>query len=218
MLINRADVYRYMGLQNSKPSPSIEEETDRIEKLLIELVKPAYVWRLFDLIRSEDFLELSGCGFALEGLSISRHLIGCEKAAVIAVTLGIAADKFLKKTALPDGLSGLCADALASAYTEAALDEARSEVIRETGLFATWCFAAGYGDFPLSTAAKLITCVDATRRIGLGVTASGMLTPQKSIVGVVGLSEREILGERRSCSDCSMNGNCKFRKFGGHCN
>lgn len=230
MRIDREDVYRYMGLKklSDEPlSPSVIAETDRVERLLLDSVKPAYVWRLFDLERSDScgisesenkFLRLSGCGFALDGSSIAKHLEGCEKAAVIAVTLGTAADRFLKKTALPDGLSGLCADALASAYTEAALEEARGEVIRETGLFATWCFAAGYGDFPLDTAQKLLTCVDAQRRIGLSVTGSGMLTPQKSIVGVIGLSDREIPGERRSCSDCSMYENCKFRRSGEYRN
>lgn len=217
MLIDRADVYRYMGLRNLEPSDPIAAEVDRIEALLLASVEPVYVWRLFDLIRSEGHLELSGCGFALEGSSISRHLEGCEKAAVIAVTLGTGADRFLKKTALPDGLSGLCADALASAYAESALDEARIGIIRGTGLFATRCFAPGYGDFPLETVSRLISAVDATRRIGLGVTGSGMLTPQKSIIGVVGLSEKELRHGVRSCSDCNMNGNCKFRKDGAHC-
>lgn len=217
MLINRADVYRYMGFQNSQPSPSITAETDRLEALLINSVKPAYVWRLFDLEKSGDSLKLSGCDFELYGSSISQHLEGCEKAAVIAVTLGVAADRFLKKTALPDGLSGLCADALASAFTESSLDEARSEVIRETGLFSTWCFAPGYGDFPLETAAKLISAADAARRIGLSVTASGMLTPQKSIIGIAGLSEKEIAADRRGCSICAMKDSCKFRKSGGYC-
>lgn len=209
-----------MGLQGSEPSESIAAETDRLEELLIGSVKPAHVWRLFDLVRSEERLELSGRGFSvsLEGESISRHLEGCEQAAVIAVTLGTAADRFLKKAVLQDGLSGLCADALASAFTEAALDEAVLEVIHETGLFATWCFAPGYGDLPLGTADKFITAVDANRRIGLSVTGSGMLVPQKSIVGVVGLSSRELSDSRRGCLNCGMRETCEFRKSGGSCN
>lgn len=218
MLINRADVYRYMGFQNSQPSLSIATETDRLEALLINSVKPVYVWRLFDLEEFGNSLRLSGCEFELSGSSISQHLAGCTKAAVIAVTLGIPAEKFLKNAALQDGLSGLCADALLSAFTESALDEARREVTRETGLFSTWCFAPGYGDFPLETAAKLISAVDAVRRIGLSVTASGMLTPQKSIVGIAGLSEKEITGDRLSCCGCVMKDSCKFRKSGEYCN
>lgn len=217
--INRGDAYRYMGLRG-EPDQSIITEVDRCERLLLETVKPAYVWRVFDLERggeSESALRLLGCKFALEGDSIARHLEGCYKAAALAVTLSADADRLIKKAALADGLSGLAMDALSSAYVEQVLEQARGEVIRETGLFSTWCFAAGYGDFPLGTAADLIACVDGGRRIGLCVTASGMLTPQKSIVGIAGLSETELNGSRRSCSDCGMSGRCQFQKNGNHC-
>lgn len=213
--INRSDAYRYMGLRG-EPDSGIAAETDRCEKLLLEAANPRYVWRVFKLERGTE-LRLSGCEFTLDGESIARHLEGCDKAAVIAATLSADADRFLKKAALSDGLSGLCADALASAYIEQVLERARGEVVTETGLHCTWCFAAGYGDFPLETAGKLIACVDGGRRIGLGVTASGMLTPQKSIVAVAGLSEREINAPRRSCNDCNMSERCRFRKSGGHC-
>lgn len=213
--INRADAYRYMGLRG-EPDAGIAAETDRCEKLLLEAARPRYVWRVFELERGAE-LRLSGCEFALEGGSIARHLEGCTKAAVLAATLSADADRFLKKAALSDGLSGLCADALASAYVEQVLELARGEVIAETGLHCTWCFAAGYGDFPLETAKSLIACADGGRRIGLGVTASGMLTPQKSIIAVAGLSEFEINAPRRSCNDCGMGDRCQFRKNGEHC-
>lgn len=209
------NAYRYMGLRG-EPDEGIAAETKRCERLLLEAVEPRYVWRVFELERGEG-LRLSGCGFTLDGNSISRHLDGCSKAAVLAATLSANADRFLKKAALSDGLSGLVCDALASAYTEQVLELARGEVIRETGLNCTWCFAAGYGDFPLDTVGKLISCVDGERRIGLGVTTSGMLTPQKSVVAVAGLSESELNAPRRSCLDCGMSGRCQFAKNGDHC-
>ncbi len=213
--INRADAYRYMGLRG-EPDIGIAAETDRCEKLLLEAAKPRYVWRVFELERGTE-LRLSGCEFTLEGNSIARHLDGCSKAAVLAATLSADADRFLKKAALSDGLSGLCADALASAYVEQVLEQARDEVASETGLWCTWCFAAGYGDFPLAAAGNLIACVDGGRRIGLSVTASGMLTPQKSIIAVAGLSDSELNAPRRSCGDCGMGDRCQFRKRGEHC-
>lgn len=215
MRINREDAYRYMGLRG-EPDSGLIAETDRCERMLIEGASLRYVWRVFALERGAE-LRLSGCEFALEGESIARHLEGCSKAAVLAATLSADADRLLKKAALADGLSGLVTDALASAYVEQVLEQARGEVIRETGLRCTWCFAAGYGDFPLETARNLISCVDGERRIGLSVTASGMLTPQKSIVGVAGLSGSELNAPRRSCNDCGMGERCLFRKNGDHC-
>lgn len=214
--VNRADAFRYMGLRG-EPDPAVLAETDRCEKELLEAARPRYVLRVFDLIRSEGELRLDGCDFSLEGESIARHLDGCSKAAVIAATLSAQTDRFLKKAMLGDGLKGLISDALASACVEQVIEKARAEVIELTGLHCTWCFAAGYGDFPLETAGKLIQCVDGERRIGLSVTASGMLTPQKSIAAVAGLSEKPLPAANKSCSDCNMRGRCQFRKNGDHC-
>lgn len=212
----RADAFRYMGIRK-EPDASVLAETERCEKRLLEAAKPRYVSRVFDLDRAGGGLRLSGCEFALEGRSIALHLEGCSKAVVIAATLSADADRFLKRAALEDGLSGLVSDALASAYIEQVLERARTEVIDSTGMYCTWCFAAGYGDFPLNTVKDLLSCVDAERRIGLSVTASNMLTPQKSIAAVAGLSERPLPARVKSCSDCDMKERCQFRKSGDHC-
>lgn len=211
-----SDAFRYMGV-HGEPDASILAETERCEKRLLEAAKPRYVSRVFDIIRTDGELRLSGCGFTLEGESIRRHLEGCPMAAVIAATLSSDTDRFLKKAALEDGLTGLVSDALASAYIEQVLERARAEVINSTEMYCTWCFAAGYGDFPLDTVRDLIACTDSERRIGLSVTVSNMLTPQKSIAAVAGLSEKPLAAHVKSCSDCNMRESCQFRRSGSHC-
>lgn len=214
--IDRAEAFRYMGL-HGEPNAAALADIERCESLLLENAKPRYVWRVFGVEREAGELRLSGCEFTLDGESIARHLEGCEKAAVIAVTLSADTDRLLKKLALADGFCGLAADALASAYVEQVQELARKETAGESGFYCTWTFAPGYGDLPLETAKSLIECVDASRRIGLSVTASGMFTPQKSIVSLAGLSESEPDAPRRSCGDCNMGERCQFRKNGGHC-
>lgn len=216
--INRNDALRYMGFREA-PDDRTSALIDRCEEQLLGAVKPKYVWRVFDIERSGDNeLRLSGCGFALEGESIRDHLRDCTKAAVIAATLSADADRFLKKAALEDGLTGLICDALASAYAEQVSEQARAEVLeRMEGYGATWCFAAGYGDFPLEAARFLAECVDAGRKIGVSCTGSGMFVPQKTIVGIVGLSDKALDKARRGCDSCSMKESCQFRKSGSHC-
>lgn len=218
LIINRSDALRYMGFREA-PDDRTSALIDRCEERLLDAVKPKYVWRVFDIERSDDNkLRLSGCEFALEGESIRDHLKDCTKAAVIAATLSADADRFLKKAALEDGLTGLICDALASACAERVSEQARAEVLeRMEGYGATWCFAAGYGDFPLDAARFLAECVDAGRKIGVSCTGSGMFVPQKTIVGVVGLSEKPLDHARRSCEGCNMKDRCQFRKNGGHC-
>ena len=112
----------------------------------------------------------------------------------------------------------LICDALASACAEGVSELARAEVLESMeGYSGTWCFAAGYGDFPLDAARFLVECVDAGRKIGVSCTGSGMFVPQKTIIGVVGLSEKPLESARRGCGSCNIKDSCQFRKSGAHC-
>jgi len=50
-------------------------------------------------------------------------------------------------------------------------------------------YSPGYGDFPLEVQSDFLHITDAGRRIGLFVTDSDILTPQKSITAVAGVME-----------------------------
>ena len=218
--INRENALRYMGFREA-PDERTTELIDKCEERLLNAAEPRYVWRVFDIERGIDngeALRLSGCGFALTGESIRKHLDGCTKAAVIAATLSSGTDRFLKRAALEDAMTGLVCDALASAYAEQVSERACSEILGTMdGFSGTWVFAAGYGDFPLETARQLLDCVDAVRKIGVSLTGSGMLIPQKTIVGIMGLSDGKINNPRRNCDDCNLKDRCQFRKNGSHC-
>lgn len=216
-MIDRALALRYMGWRG-EPDERITALMDECEAELLSAAKPRFVWRVFDISRSGGGIGLSGCGFLLAGKDIARHLNGCTKAAVTAATLSADADRLLKRLQLEDGAKGMAADALASVLAEQTSEEAREAVLSDMeGYSATWCYAAGYGDFPLETTPLLITAADAARKIGVSCTGSNMITPQKSIVGIVGLSENDLGGKRRSCGDCNMRGSCKLRETGGSC-
>lgn len=217
-MIDRALALRYMGWRG-EPDERVCALMDECETELLAAVKPRFVWRVFDISRSEDGIELSGCGFLLTGNDIARHLDGCTKAAVTAATLSADADRLLKRLQLEDGAKAMAADALASVLAEQTSESARVDILTEMeGYSATWCYAAGYGDFPLEITPLLITAADATRKIGISCTGSNMITPQKSIVGIIGLSENDVGNkQQRSCENCNMRESCKFRAAGGKC-
>ena len=216
-MIDRALALRYMGWRG-KPDERISALMDECEAELLKAAKPRFVWRVFDISRSESGIELSGCGFLLPGKDIARHLNGCTKAAVTAATLSADADRLLKRLQLEDSAKAMAADALASVLAEQTSDMAREEILADMeGYSATWCYAAGYGDFPLELTPLLITAADASRKIGVSCTGSNMITPQKSIVGVVGLSENKLGDRHKNCDECSMRDSCKFRAAGDKC-
>lgn len=218
MEINREEALRYMG-HKAEPDERLAAVMDECEAGLLACAKPRRVWRVFDVIRENGELSLSGCGFHLEGDDIARHISGCDKAAVLAVTLSAAVDRFLKTQTLADGLKGLVSDAMASVLTEQVCARAQREILAGmSGYSATWCYAAGYGDFPIEILPRLLECVDAARKIGVSCTVSNMLTPQKSIVGIVGLSTEGTRAKARGCAECNLRKICSFRKSGtGSC-
>lgn len=215
--INRVEALRYLGY-TKEPDARIGAIIDECEESLIREARPQYVWRVFNIQRTGVSLVLSDCEFELEGRDIANHLRGCDKAVVICATLSSDTDRYLRKLDVSDSMKAVISDALANAMIEQVVEEARRDVLQNlTGYSTTWCYGAGYGDFPLEAAALLIASVDAVRKIGVCSTATKMLTPRKTIVGVVGLYKGELERTRRSCEDCKMKSKCRFREYGVRC-
>lgn len=215
--INRLEALRYMGYKE-QPDERISATIDECERELLKEARPQFVWRVFDVQRSGRTLSLSDCDFPLEGKNIAEHLRGCEKAAVICATLSSDTDRYMKKLDVSDSMKAVITDALANALVEQVAEEARKDVLNNmSGYSTTWLYGAGYGDFPIQSAPLLIASVDAVRKIGVCCTATHMLTPRKTIIGVVGLFKGELERKRRNCEDCGMKVTCKYREYGIRC-
>ncbi len=215
--INRAEALRYMGY-TEEPDARISAVIDECEQELLKEARPQFVWRVFNILRNERGLYLSDCDFALEGKDIAEHLRGCDKAAVVCSTLSSDADRYLKKLDVSDSMKALISDALGNALIEQVNENARQDILANMpGYSTTWCYGAGYGDFPLDCAPMLIASVDAVRKIGVCCTATKMLTPRKTIIGVIGLYRGELDKKRKSCEDCNAKDTCKFRAYGARC-
>ncbi len=215
--INKAEALRYMGYKE-EPDERILAMVNECEEELLKAARPQYVWRTFNVVRIGNSLSLYDCDFELEGEDIANHLKGCDKAAVICCTLSSDTDRFLKKLDVSDSMKALISDALANAMIEQVGEEARKDILANmTGYSTTFCYGAGYGDFPIETAPLLIASVDAVRKIGVCCTATNMLTPRKTIIGVVGLSRGELERKRKSCEDCNMRDRCRFKAYGMRC-
>ncbi|HBJ25030.1 MAG TPA: hypothetical protein DDY65_03315 [Ruminococcaceae bacterium] len=201
-----------------EPDARISAVIDECEAELLKEARPQFVWRVFNIMRAGHDLYLSDCDFYLEGKDIAEHLRGCDKAAVVCSTLSSDTDRFLKKLDVSDSMKAVISDALANAMIEQVSEEARQDILANMpGYSTTWCYGAGYGDFPIECAPLLIASVDAVRKIGVCCTATHMLTPRKTIIGVVGLYRGELDKKRRSCEDCNAKDTCRFRAYGTRC-
>ncbi|MCM1525087.1 MAG: methionine synthase [Ruminococcus sp.] len=216
--IDRAEAFRYMGMNENAPE-NIAELADECEKRLTEAAAPKFR-SVFEEIANitENSVTLSESGLVLEGADIASHLKNCFGAVLLCATLGNEADRLIRTLQIEDMAKAMIADAFCGAAIEQVCDKAEA-VIKEDfpGKYFTFRFSPGYGDFPIEIQKKLLNVLDARRKIGLCATDSFMLAPIKSVTAVIGVSHTPLPPEKRGCAVCNMRESCNFRKRGSHC-
>lgn len=216
--INRAEAFRYMGYKGGEIPANIEALADECEQSLLAKATPKFVWRVFDIEKTENGIEIKNTALALKGADIAEHLRGCEKCVLLAATLGAGADGVIRAYEAVAMEKALITDSLASAAIEQVCDAAEREIQPQLeGFYFTWRFSPGYGDLPLDIQGEFLNALDTGRRIGLTVSDSLILTPRKSVTAVIGVSTHEIAKGKRGCGCCKLKGQCEYRKRGSHC-
>ena len=214
--ISIAEAARYMGVEG-EPQGSTAELLRRCEELVRRSVRPVYVYRECGIVRTESGeLHLEGTEIQLTGNDIRRHLQHCSRAAVLAATLSVEADKLIRQAQVRDMAEALAVDSLCSAAVEQVCDEAEREIFsgRENE-YRTWRFSPGYGDFPIESQKSILNALNAQRRAGLTVTDSYLMLPTKSVTAIIGISDEPFSREPNGCDACRLKGRCAYAVNGG---
>ena len=228
--VNESEVLRYLGYKDFRAgalkrgivpenTPELELTRAEIRELAEELARiarPKGIWKRIPLIRQQDELCLLDGALTLPGKSISHHLKDSQEVILITGTLGITVDQYLRSLQLTDLKKAVMTDSVASVAIENILDQIQAE-IRLTlaeGEYLTDRFAPGYGDLPIGLNGTLAQLLDTKRRIGLTVSASGIMIPRKSIMAIIGVAGSAQPQFTRGCANCSMTEECNFSKVG----
>lgn len=144
----------------------------------------------------------------LPGRDIARHVEGCTRVVLLAVTLGAQSEMLLRRERALSATDGLLVDACASSLVEQAANVLNAHIVEEAtarNLAATSRFSPGYGDLPLSCQPAFLVASGADRALGIHATAAHLLVPTKSITAVIGLRSHPNSARRRR----------KHRPYGG---
>lgn len=209
--IDRSEALRYLGLWGREPDSGTAALFERARALLLEAARPRTIWKQFALCEDKQGLFLPQAGLRLPGRSIRRHLCGCSSCLMMAATLGGEADRLLLRTQLQNMALAAVMDACMSAAIEDVCDRLGGEMQKAGAL--TSRFSPGYGDLPLALQQDVIRLLDTPRRIGLTLTGSCMLAPQKSVTALLGVlpegAAAPMTGQNR-CTGCPMRGHCPY--------
>ena len=195
----------------------LAEQMDEAERLLEETARPKAVYRpaeISTIIKDGD-PDNSGKEQAAASLSIKKHLEGCNRAVLMAVTLGVGVDQLLRKTQVTDMALAVILDTGASVLIEQLADDFEKEI--EAGPFTTPRFSPGYGDWPITEQARIVRLLDGQRQIGLNVTKDSLMVPRKSITAVIGIADHPVKGCLATCDECVLRDKCLLKKEGKFC-
>lgn len=217
--INRAEVLRYLGYKGIGADETINSLINECEAEVLKAAVPRYVYRVVDVTQVDEGVRLEGTSVTLKGNSIKEHLKGCNKAALIAVTISDGIDRMLRIMQASDLARAVISDSISSAAIEQVCDKVEAVIKEELPEYnQTFRFGIGYGDLPLSQQGEFLKILNAPRLIGLNVGKTDMMTPTKSVTAVIGLTTGEVSSQKKGCMSCNLKGTCRFREAGGHCN
>ncbi len=216
--VNRAEALRYLGVRGEADSATARELA-RAAELVEQALQPRCCALRAPLERGGGALRVQGTVLCLPGKDIAELLRNCAECILFCATLGAGVEQLLRSWQLRDLAFAAMLDACASSAVEALCDAYERELAlqpQQEGLFLTDRFSPGYGDLPLSLQKDFCAVLDTARRIGVSLTASGILLPRKSVTAVIGLSPRPE-ARREGCARCPNAGRCTYRKEGTSC-
>ena len=171
-------------------------------------------------VTQEAALSIDGDRLQIGSLSVTSHALAqhlkhCERAVLIAATLGPGVDRLLHRQSYTDMSRAVVMQACAAAMIEAVCEDMQKiveESAKERGLYIRPRFSPGYGDWPLTDQQALLNMLEASKRIGLTVTDSLMLAPTKSVTAVIGLTREKGSCHVHKCASCPKT-DCPFRQM-----
>ena len=190
MDVAKRQILRYLGYGTE----SADEETSlAIKQLTAELkecIAPKKIFGVWSCQVDPPIVSIDN--MTITSMSLSTHINGCRRVALLAATLGTGADALIRKHSVRDMEKTVIADAVCAAMVEAYCDEIEDQIARKENIqkqYFTSRFSPGYGDLDMICQWNILRFLNCGRVMGLAMTDGAMLVPSKSVVAIIGLKE-----------------------------
>lgn len=213
--INKQEALIYLGYRGMNLPADIDADIERCSEIIMKEIVPRTIWKRFDLLEDGT---VAGTSVHFAGSDIWKLLNGCKSVILMAATLGSEVESLVRRYQVKSPADAVILDACASAAIESVCDDLCNQIAVEIRpLYLTDRFSPGYGDMPLSQQTEIFQLLDITKRIGVSLTDSWLMVPQKSVTAIIGLSHAPVKMRPRGCAVCSMFETCRYRKDGVNC-
>ncbi len=207
----KKEILRYMGHRGGA-SESIEALTNAVIPKVIESLSPKGCFVLESIVLKETTVFVGDMEIC--SASLSKNLSGCSHGVVFALTVGNGADRLISSYSATKPAFALAASACATAAAEEYADMFCNELknhFRQKNLYLRPRFSPGYGDFSIDFQKKFIDLTEASKHLGIYLTKAMMMTPSKSITGIIGVADKNTDCPVGGCEICNNN-KCIYRR------
>ena len=214
--IEVSEVLRFLGARNgSAPARTVRKIKTLIKEIHDDLDPKVLVTDMDILACGEGRLVLDP-GVELRSKKLCKTFKSCDTAKVFVATVG---DKVEKKinTAIENNKSydASIIDAIASVAVEDTIETLHSIMdmnLKSRSQCATLRFSPGYCDWDIKEQKKIFKIIDAGK-VGVRLSDSSLMSPRKSISGVIGVGACSEITKRISnpCILCNNKG-CNTRR------
>lgn len=209
--VNERECLRYAGCDQRAASA---EERQLFLACLAELEgKLSYkvCWERFPVKKEGICLDF-GC-MQTDSAGLAKNLEGCEEIILFAATIGLEMDRAIRRYTNLSPAKALFFQAIGAERIESLCDafcEEQREELAAEGKFLRPRFSPGYGDLPLELQRDIFRVLDCSRKIGLTLNESLLMSPSKSVTAIIGIGREEKKIEQKKCSLC-RKADCAFR-------
>lgn len=212
MELRRSEIWRYLGYRGKTPGEREQREIERVALNMQRYIAPRHIYSQKPCVVFADRVQIEGVIF--QSRMLARALAQCEEVLLLAATLGSEADQMVRRYQVQSMADAAIAQAVCAEMLESYLDGICAGIAKQQeqqGLFLGARFSPGYGDLALESQKEFFALLDCTRRLGISLTAGGMMTPTKSVTAFLGLSRVCRKRQARSCDVCDRR-ECAFRR------
>ena len=213
MDIRTKEAVRYLGYgKNAVDDKTLQEIQDSFRELE-RLADKKSIYRIFELsLKDENELKIGNV--EIYSRNLRTNLKDCKQVVLFAATLGTEVDRLIRKMQVVDMAKAVVMQACAAVVLEEYCDELQEKIATQFSMEGKYIrprFSPGYGDFSIQHQKAVLAMLEASKRIGVTMTDSYMLTPTKSVTAVIGIGDAEMNCNLNSCEECDKT-DCTYRR------
>lgn len=193
ILINKREVYRYLGYGHNLPTEEMIELIDSCIQDVIKNSELRYVTERLPVQTSDNEGEFFIGDTKVISKDLAKNLRDCREVYLMGATIGVGVDRLIARAAVADVSKAAIYQAIGAAYIEDYCDYINVEIDAiacSENLDTRPRFSPGYGDLSLDYQNDIARILNLPKNVGISLSESKIMSPSKSVTAIIGLRKK----------------------------